>query len=571
MRTAGRARRRRLGGVVPAGDGADGRVRLVRLLVLVFLVLAAGRAVALASSADRLARIAASQHVATVTLPAHRGAILDREGRELAVGVQQETVYATPYLLSDPGRAARRLCDALQIHRRRERRAVAERLADRDSGFAYVARKVDPALAAAAVGLGLPGVGSYPEEERTYPMGACAAQVVGFAGVDNQGLAGIELAYDRVLAGRDGKEVVVRDPSGEVLRTLRRVDPRPGADVRLTLDAEVQYTAEDVLRRTVRDTGAAAATAIVMDPRSGDVLAMANVTREGFHGFGRDPEAERNRAVTDVYEPGSIFKLVTIAGALADGTVRPTTRFTLPPTIRVADRVIHEAHPRGTVRYSVGEILQWSSNVGAVRIGMLMGRQGLYRWVRRFGFGRPTGLGFPGESAGIVAPPEQWSGSSIGNIPMGQGVSVTAMQMAAAFCTVANDGVSVRPRLVAQVGTRVCADGSRRRVLPARVAREVRRMLVAAVEKGTGTRAQVPGYEVAGKTGTAQKPLPDGSGYSKCDYVASFVGMAPARRPRLVVLVTVDEPRTSIYGGDVAAPAFAEIMAFALHHFEVAP
>ena len=427
-----------LGSPKAARKGVDGRIRLLRFAFLVFLLLVGGKAVALASSSQHLTQIALDQQTVEHVLPAHRGSILDRNGDELAVGKPAQTVYATPYLLSDPGAAADELCEALQIRRKRKRRAIEKFLSDKESGFAYVARKVDPDLAKAAVDLGLPGVGSYAEEERTYPLKGTAAQVIGFAGTDNQGLAGVELMYDKELSGEAGSETVVRDPAGHSIRTVAHKEPESGENVRLTLDREIQYYAEDVLEKTVRGTGAKAATGIVMDPRTGEILVMANVTREGFHGFGKDPQAEKNRAVTDVYEPGSIFKLVTISGALADGLVTPDTAFDLPPSIWVADREINESHPRGAVRYSVKEILQWSSNVGAVKIGMLMEKHGLSKWVDAYGFGKPTGIDFPGESGGIVLPVEEWSGSSIGNIPMGQGIAVTAIQMASAFSAVAN-------------------------------------------------------------------------------------------------------------------------------------
>ena len=238
-----------------------------------------------------------------------------------------------------------------------------------------------------------------------YPLKGTAAQVVGFAGMDNEGLAGIELVYDEQLSGKPGSETVVQDPAGHTLRTVHQKLPVSGSDVRLTLDSEIQYTAEDVLEKTVRSTGGKSAMGIVMDPRTGEVLAMANVTGEGFHGFGKDKEADKNRCITDVYEPGSIFKVVTISGALADGTVTPEQKFTLPPSIWVSDREINESHPRGTVTYTVGEILQWSSNVGAVTIGQKMGPEDLYKWEKAFGFGALTGIDFPGESGGIVKAP----------------------------------------------------------------------------------------------------------------------------------------------------------------------
>jgi len=559
------------GGGLAGGAGVDGRIRLLRFVFIIFLVLVGGKAVALASSSENLTRIALQQQMATVVLPAQRGAILDRDGNELAVGKPAQTVFATPYLLDEPKAAARALCKVLRITKKRERRALEKALVQPESGFAYVARKVDPLLAKAALALDLPGVGAYAEEERSYPMKGSAAQVLGVVDIDGQGIAGVEKAYDEQLAGVAGSEAIVRDPAGHALRTVHETPPTSGASVRLTLDENIQSTAEDVLEHTVRGSGASAAVAIVMDPRSGEILAMANVPKVKDNDFARKPANNANRCVTDVYEPGSIFKLVTISGALADGLVKPTTKFTLPSSLTLYDRTINESHTRGTVTYSVREILQWSSNVGAVKIGMKMGQERLLKWMDAFGFAKTTGIGFPGEAAGIVPPADQWSGTTIINVPMGQGIAVTPIQMAAAFSTVANNGVAVKPRLIAQVGDDVYGDIQKHRVISAKVAREVRSMLATAVAEGTGTKAQIPGYEVAGKTGTAEKPLPDGSGYSQTDYVASFIGMVPADHPRLVVLVAVDSPRTSIYGGDIAAPAVQKIMRFALQRLEIAP
>ena len=487
------------------------------------------------------------------------------------MGKPAQTVFATPYLLHEPKAAARALCKALLITKNRERRALEKALTRPKSGFAYVARKVDPALAKAALALDLPGVGAYAEEERSYPMKGSAAQVLGVVDIDGKGIAGLEKEYDKQLAGVSGSEVIVRDPAGHTLRTVSDTQPIAGESVQLTLDEDIQYTAEDVLEHTVRSSSAKAATAIVMDPRTGEILAMVNVPIVKDNAFGRKPANDSNRCVTDVYEPGSIFKLVTISGALADGTVNTHQKFTLAPTITVYDRTVHEAEARGTVNYSVEDILVNSSNVGAVTIGMKMHQAGLLKWVEAFGFGRPTGIAFPGESSGIVPAAEQWSGTTIANVPMGQGIAVTPLQITAAFAAVANRGVYEKPHLVDQVGTTVYREPPGRRVIPARIAAAVRDMLAAAVDHGTGVKAQIPGYVVAGKTGTAQKPLPDGSGYSKTYYVASFICMVPADHPRLVVMVAVDSPRTSIFGGDIAAPAVQKIMRFALQQLEIAP
>ena len=556
------------GGGVGSGSGVDGRIRLLRLIFIVFLVLVGGKAVALASSSSNLTRIAIAQQMKTVVLPAHRGAILDRTGQPLAVGKPTQTVFATPYMLSDPRAATRELMAALQLHKKRTRRALLAALSNHKSGFAYVARGVDPTLASAALALKLPGVGAYPEESRTYPMNGSAAQVLGFVGVDHTGLAGVELEYNKELSGRPGSEVVVRDPAGQALKTIRQTQPTAGQDVRLTLDEDIQNTAEAVLKHTLSSSYAKSAVAIVMDPRNGQILAMANVPEVKHNDFALNMTNDRNRAITDAYEPGSIFKLVTISGALADGTVNTHQRFWLQPTITVYDRTVQEAETRGVVHYSVKDILVNSSNVGAVTIGMKMGEAAMVKWVKAYGFGKDTGIAFPGESPGILP---IWSGTTIANLPMGQGIAVTPLQITSAFAAVANDGVYEQPHLLRQVGDREYQQTPGRRVIPARIAVSVRKMLAAAVDHGTGVKAQIPGYVVAGKTGTAQKPLKDGSGYSKSDYVSSFIGMVPASHPRLVVMVAVDSPRTSIYGGDIAAPAVQKIMWFALQHLKIAP
>jgi cell division protein FtsI/penicillin-binding protein 2 len=319
----------------------------------------------------------------------------------------------------------------------------------------------------------------------------------------------------------------------------------------------------------VRDWGARSASAIVLDPRTGDVLAMAVSPRFDANRFSATPPARsRNRAVTDTYEPGSTFKLVTVAGALSERLVTPRTRFTLKYQIQVADRRIHDSHYRETETMSVSEILSRSSNVGTVTLALQLGEARLKRWLARFGLGRKTGIDFPGESAGIMP---QWSGSTIGNVPIGQGIAVTGIQMASIYAAIANKGVWIRPHLVDRVVGRPARRPERRRLVGSGVAAQLSTMLRRVVgEGGTGINAAIPGYNVAGKTGTAQKPDPRG-GYSSTKYVASFVGFVPASRPELVVLVSVDEPTRSIWGGDVAAPAFAAIAKFALQYLEVPP
>jgi cell division protein FtsI (penicillin-binding protein 3) len=548
--------------------------RRIRLVVAVFALVFAVALIRVtwlqAVRASALGRLATNQHRETLTVPAHRGTIYDRLGVQLALGERATTVYANPRQIVDPRRAALAAARALGV----DPETLYARLADRSRGFVYVERKADPDRAEALERQGIAGFGFYPEERRAYPQKNVASEVVGYAGTDNRGLSGIELARDGVLAGRDGSKTIARDPFG---RTLQEIDSKPvqdGRDVYLTLDHTIQGQVERVLRETRAKWGAKAATAIVLDTHTGGILALG--VEPGFDGntysrvASRDRERLRNRAVTDTYEPGSTFKVVTIAGVLESDIVSPQTKFTLPYSIQVADRVIHDAVKRGTQTMTVAQILSQSSNVGVVTLAIQLQRQRLSEWIRRFGFGRLTGIEYPGETKGIVLPPEDWSGSTIGNVPIGQGIAVTPLQMVAAYGALANGGMWLQPHLVDRVEGGAKAKPERRRVISETVAREIRKMLVGVVEEGSGTEAQVPGYKVAGKTGTAAKPEPTG-GYSTSRYVASFVGFVPASRPRFVVLVTVDEPKGTIWGGVVAAPAFAEIAQFALQYLEVPP
>jgi cell division protein FtsI (penicillin-binding protein 3) len=545
--------------------------RRIRLLLAV-LTLAFGGLLLRATwlqgvRAESLARLGQTQHRETVTLPASRGTIYDRTGVELGLGERATTVYANPKQVVNPHAAALAVERTLGLDANR----VYPQLADRTHGFVYVERQADPAQAAALQRLKLSGFGFYPEERRSYPQSSVAAQVLGYVGIDGNGLAGLELQFDRQLAGHAGQETIVKDPAGRVIDVQQQRPERPGRDVFLTLDHSIQANAEEVLRQTVQKWHAKSASAVVLDPRTGAVLAMA--VQPGYDA-NRYPSAprdlQRNRTVTDTYEPGSTFKLITVTAALSERLVSPSTRFTLPYSLRVADRVIHDAEPRGTVNYSVAQILAHSSNIGAIELAEMVGRTRLSSWISRFGFGRVTGIDFPGESPGIVLPPDKWSGSTIGNVPIGQGIAVTPVQMAAAYAAIANRGVWSRPHLVDHVAGGGRPSLYRRRLVSPRVASELMLMLKDVVAEGTGTYAAMPGYQVAGKTGTAQKPDSHG-GYATGRYVASFVGIVPASRPRLVILVMVDEPQGAIWGGVVAAPAFQQIARFDLQYLEVPP
>jgi cell division protein FtsI (penicillin-binding protein 3) len=516
---------------------------------------------------DAYAAMATRQHRETVVVPAGRGTIFDRNGEPLAIGEQATTVFANPRQVDRPEQLAVAVARKLGV----EPATIYPRLTDRTKGFVYLARKMEPQDAADLEKLGFAGLGFYPEELRTYPQKRVASQVLGYAGLDNVGLEGLERSLDKALAGKPGSQTIVKDPIGRALDVVSTKPETPGSNVRLTIDHQIQANAEAVLAETVAQHRAGAASAIVMDPHTGAVLAMATAPGFNANRFPTTrPDRRRNRAVTDTYEPGSTFKLVTIAAALQEQVVTPSSSFVLPPTLQVADRVIHEAHDRGTERMTVRGIVERSSNIGTITIAQRLGEGRLASWIERFGFGSKSGIDFPGESPGFALPHGEWSGSTIGTVPIGHGIAVTPIQMARAYAAIANGGVLVQPRLVERVDGRTVERMRGARVVSREVSGQMLSMLRGVVLEGTGTQAAIPGYTVAGKTGTAAKI--DASGrYSNTDYVASFVGMVPATKPRLVIMVMVDEPSGSIYGGDVAAPAFRQIARFNLQHLEVPP
>jgi len=547
---------------------ANRRIRLLLgVFVLLFGVVFVRAAYLQVVRGPHYSNLAQSQHRETQKTPAGRGTIFDRTGVELAIGEQTTTVFADPQQVRNAVAVSRAAHNLLGV----DGNKLYSQLLDKTNRFVYVKRFADPADALKLQKRGLAGLGFYPEEQRTYPQGRVGAQVIGYAGVDNKGLTGLEIEYNRKLTGRPGSRTIVRDGRGQAIDVIKSAPEQKGADLWTTMDHTIQAQAEAVLRQTVTDWGAKAATAIVLDPTSGEVLAMAQAPGYDANNSPKvNLDLQRNRAVTDTYEPGSTFKLVTVTGVLSEGLVTPNTTYTLPYSIQVADRVIHDAENRGTETFSVAQILKYSSNVGAITLAEKLGATKLDAWIHRFGFGKATGIDFPGEVQGQLLPLEEWSGSTIGNVPIGQGIAVTPIQMASVYAAVANDGVWVQPHLVSRVGGRVPFTPSKRRIMSTAVDKEIRSMLTQVVEAGTGTAAAIPGYTVAGKTGTAQKPDGHG-GYSGSKYVASFVGMVPASKPRLVVLVMVDEPSAAIWGGSVAAPAFAQIAKFDLQYLEVPP
>lgn len=553
-----------------------GRIRWVLWGWMACLVALAGRVGYLQTvRSDALRAMAVRQQHDWVELPALRGRIYDRTGRELATNVPAESAYAIPRAIPDPDTFARQVAPIVGLPAERIRaRLVPSR------SFVWIARRLSPDVTRRLRALGRTGQLEFElEPRRRYPLGSLAAQVIGFVGIDNQGLSGLEAQFDEVLRGRPGRAVRLRDAVGrEILEGRRVVDaPQNGSDLFLTLDAVVQHVAERELEQAVREYRARSGVAIVMDVHTGEVLALANVPRFDPNRYAAfAPDLWRNRAIADAYEPGSTFKLVVLAAALDAGVITPETTFYCPGFLRApGGHRIREAHgeAHGTVRPV--DIVRLSCNVGAALAATRLDPSHLYRAFLRFGFGRPTGIELPGESAGIVRPPESWSATDPYTAAFGQGIAVTPLQLATAVAAIANGGVVIEPSIVSLirhadgrvVNTPVPRTGPR--ALRPETARRMLEMMVRTTIDGTGRSAAVDGYTVAGKTGTAQKPGP--SGYIPGKYVASFVGVVPARRPRLVILTLFDEPQGAYYGGVVAAPVFQRIARQVLGYLRIPP
>ncbi len=539
-------------------------------LFVVLLVIAAGRTVYLGiMRGGSLRRAASSEQLSYETVSAPRGTITDRNGVELAVSEPAQQISADPYLVRDPLEAAQRLAPLLS----QPQATVLEELSQR-SGFVYLARELPEHAARAVLALKLPGVSGVPVMRRVYPRGTLAAQVLGVVGVEGDGLAGLEYSSNSVLSGHAGELRVVSDARGQPVSISETRHEVPGTSISLTLDANIQKRTEDVLGAVARVFAPKDATAIVMDPRSGAIFALANWPQVNANDAGDAPAEDlEDRAVGLDYEPGSTFKVVAVSGALESGLITPGTGFNIPDQIQVAERVIHDdtEHPEETL--TTAQILARSSNVGAIKIGELEGAERFNEWVHRFGFGSPTGVDLPGEEPGVALALQQYSGSSMGNLPIGQGELVTPMQMATAYSAIANGGILRPPHIVQSVGGRTLPAPRGRRVLSAATAASLRSMLEGVLgPEGTASEVSIPGYKLAGKTGTANKVDPETGEYSQSKYVASFIGFAPAGNPKLLCAVVVDEPGAgSIYGGTVAAPAFAQIMSFALPYLGIAP
>jgi len=523
---------------------------------------------------EGLSERARRQQQREVTTNSPRGLVYDRQGRELARSLDAESFFAEPHAVTDVRGTAEQLASALGA----DAGALMARLTEAQAAgkkFVWLARKVEARTGAQIKALNLAGVGAVPEPKRYYPNGALASHVLGFVGTDDVGLAGVEQYYNAALDGEAGKLWVEGDGRRRFYES-REVEARIGQSVGLTIDRNVQHQTEQALQAAVARARAKSGTAIVLDPRTGEILALANAPTFDPNDVGTlAPEARANQALQNIYEPGSTFKIVAFAAALEERLAKPEQKIDCQMgAITVAGRVVHDHTAFGTL--TITEALAKSSNVAAIKLGLRVGDERMYGYMRRFGFGQKTGIELPGETNGLLRPVARWQKSSMGSLAIGQEIGVTPMQMVAAFGALANDGVRVAPHLVrefrdAEGNVVKRAQPETHRVVSEQTARTLRPMLESVTVKGTAKLARVDGYSAAGKTGTAQKIDPRTRSYSHTKHVASFVGFAPVDHPTLVIAVVIDEPIGAYHGGDVAAPVFREIAETVLPYLNVQP
>jgi cell division protein FtsI (penicillin-binding protein 3) len=521
--------------------------------------------------ADLVVR-AERQQMRTIALPAKRGDILDRSGHVLATSVDADSIYAVPSEISNPDETIAKLCGALGDCSPKEQEALGDRLR-RQRNFAYVRRQVSPDKAEQVAALHLEGVGFFKESRRFYPNRELAAHLLGYVGVDNGGLSGLESAYDSQIRGKPGTVLVHTDARRQAFSRFER-PPTTGSTVELTVDEYLQHVAERELHVAVIEHRAAGGTAIILNPHTGEVLALANEPTFNPNAYRESQEIERrNRGVQDLYEPGSTFKVVTASAAIEEHVMSVDAPIDVSGgQIRIGPRIVRDTHPYGVLSFT--DVIVKSSNVGAIKIGLRVGADRLSDYVQRFGFGHPVSRDFPGESPGIVWDRAQWTESALASVSMGYQVGVTPLQMAAAVSAVANGGEYVEPRVIRAIYRDNRRYGIQpkivRRTISADTAATLTSIMEGVVERGTATAARIPGYTIAGKTGTSAKLV--GGRYSKSDYNASFVGFIPSRNPAVTILVVIDSPRGGqYYGGSVSAPVFKRIAEATLQHLGIGP
>ena len=543
----------------------DRRIGILFIVFVALLGIALARATYLGSvRAGSLERAAATQQVSNVVVPAPRGAITDSAGAELAISESADDIVADPFLVKNAVSASAELSSLLGT----PQLTVLKLLTKPHTGFVYLAHLLPASQAAAISKLRIPGISLLPQTRRVYPRGDEAAQVVGSVHLDGDGSSGIEYRYDGALEGKNGLRRVVSDAIGQPISIddLRRTVP--GKTVALTINSGLQQEVERVLAEVGAEYSPQGATAVAVNPSTGAILALANWPASASGN--PTGTTTQDQAIGLNYEPGSTFKAITVAGALQNGVVSPNTQFDIPPVLQFADRQIHDAEDHGYETLTVAQILKYSSNIGAVLIGQKLGAKQFDYWVHRFGFGQRTGVDLPGEQSGIVRRWWQYSGSSMANLPFGQGESVTPMQMVAAYSAIANGGILRAPHVVQSVGGKATPLPPGHQIISAPTASALRDMLRGVLaDGGTASGAAIPGYDMAGKTGTANIAI--GGHYSDSAYVASFIGMVPTDHPRLVVAVVVDQPHGSIFGGSVAAPAFQQIVGWAVPYLGIPP
>jgi cell division protein FtsI (penicillin-binding protein 3) len=545
----------------------DRRIGWIFVGFLILLTIAVLRAVDLGVlRAGSLQQAAVSQQITQDTIPAPRGLITDRNGVELAISESADDVIADDFLIKNPLSAAQKLAPLLG-----KPVLTVLGLLSKRNGYVPLARLIPADTATRIMKLQINGISLVPKTTRTYPRGWAASQVLGSVHLSGQGASGLEYFYNSKLTGTDGIRRIVNDAIGQPISINDVRATKPGNTLRLTIDSALQDEVEQVLAGVGATYSPKGATAIVMNPQTGAILALANWPRVNANNPASAPSyANQDRAVNFNYEPGSTFKAITVAGALQDGLVTPSTLFNIPSVLQVADRQIHDAENHGAETLTVAGILQKSSNIGADLIGAKLGPNRFNYWVHRFGFGSPTGVNLPGEDGGLILPVDKYSGSSMGNLPFGQGESVTPMQIATAYAAIANGGILRPPHIVQSIGRKPVPEPKGHRIISPLYAQELRDMLRGVYgEGGTASGARIPGYDMAGKTGTANIAI--GGKYSSTEFVASFVGMVPASHPTLLGLVVVDEPQGAIYGGSVAAPAFQKIVGWAVPYLGISP
>ncbi len=553
----------------------DPRRRGTALLVVTAMILTvfAVRLVDLqAVNGDALAARALGQRLTTTAITAQRGSILDSSGQPLALTVAARNITADQTLIADPAAVAAALGPVLGA----DPAALAERLTG-TRRFVYVAKDVTPQTWDRVAALAQPGIFSEPATRRVYPAGDLGANVVGFVGAQGDGLGGIEYAMNAELAGTDGSRTTEFGPGGKAIPTgvNSTTDATAGVSVQLTIDRDIQFVAQRALAQKVREAHADSGTLVVMDPRTGDILALATTPTFDANKAGSAPAGARgNIALTHVFEPGSTAKVMTLAAVVNEGKANPYSTFTVPGGLSRGGKVFHDDHAHGTERLTLAGVLAKSSNIGTILASERIGGRKLLKYLRKFGVGQATGLRFPGEASGYVPPHGDWSATSFPTIAFGQGLSLNAVQTASVFATIANDGVRVQPRLVAQTiapdGTATSSpESARTRVVSPATARQVRAMLESVVTDGTAPMAAIPGYRIGGKTGTAQEY--NESCHCYAGVVASFIGMAPLDDPQLVVAVSIFNPKAGRYGGVLGGPVFKQVMTYALQKRGIPP